>query len=254
MPLISPAKIEYDPFPIYEGKCCCFTCCEAGKIKIRLQLGRRAYSPGEKVNLSGSYLDNDSTIPVNVRVVLRQMNQLSTTGTFETTETGIDRIELASEEVEPQSSTSLENLLVTIPAVPPSFFGARGLEDALREPLLFTYVLSLQGKATSGHKVKVDMPILISALPPKSDAIHEAVNKTSHQIPITDPFQLQHLSVTDDSPCDTVPVMTGLDGALVVPSVTGTCNLWEKEEDTGNPADAFLYEPQVVVFPALTNN
>ena len=39
-------------------------------IKLKMSVARRAYAPGEAIDLTGSEVDNDSTIPVTVRVVL----------------------------------------------------------------------------------------------------------------------------------------------------------------------------------------
>jgi hypothetical protein len=246
--LLAPGSEEITPMSIYKTKICCFKCGDAGKVKAKLSVDRRAYAPGETVRLNGSTLENDSTIPVTARIVLRQIVRLCTTGAVHNTHEKVFRFELGSIEVEPQSSAQLENLKVVIPAVSPSFFGAKGLVTSKREALTFTYVLSLQGKATSGHKVKVEMPILISALPPLANAVSEATSMTSPKI--FDPFQLDTFAVTDDAPSSTVTIITGVEdtGGVVTPAAGVGGSIWEKEDDSGSSNQSYIYKPQVILF------
>lgn len=253
-PLLAPVVDQVEPMPIYKAKLCCFTCGEAGNIEIKLSLPRRAFAPGETIDLNGSEVINDSTIPVEARVVIRQIILLTTTSGLAKREY-THRIEVDNTIVEPQTSSQLESLNITVPALPPSFFGARGLLANNKEvqPLTFSYELSLQAKAKSGHKVKIDMPILISALPPKAEAIRSMASTTSN-IRIDTPFEIQSFAVCDDTPCATVTMTTGLeDIGEVVPAQTGAGNLWDAEEDQGNPVEAYSYQPQVVLFPSGVN-
>jgi hypothetical protein len=250
--LLSPYMIE-DEDQIKSMKFCCFACGEAGLVRIKLN-SRRAYAPGETLQLTGSEVMNSSSIPVTVRVVLRQTTQLATTGRFECRTEGSQRFEIASRVVDAGASVRLDDMNAVVPAVPPSFFGANGSSTARRDPLTFTYELSLQAKASSGHKVKVDMPVLISALPAKPQAIQEA-STNSNQVPIDSLFEIQNFAVTDDSPCDTVIMATGLEdsGGEVVPSAGGAANIYEVQ-DAGSSVNYYMYHPQVATFPSTFNN
>lgn len=250
--LLSPYMIE-DEDQIKSMKFCCFACGEAGLVRIKLN-SRRAYAPGETLQLSGSEVMNSSSIPVTVRVVLRQTTQLATTGRSNGRTEGSRRFEITSRVVDAGASVRLDDMNAVVPAVPPSFFGANGSSTARRDPLTFTYELSLQAKASSGHKIKVDMPVLISALPAKPQAIQEASTK-SNQVPIDSPFEIQNFAVTDDSPCDTVIMATGLEdsGGEVVPSAGGAANIYEVQ-DAGSSVNYYMYHPQVATFPSTFNN
>jgi hypothetical protein len=239
---------------IKKMKFCCFACGNAGFVSIEQNIGRRAYAPGETIDLRGSKVSNESSIPVTMQLVLRQHIQLSTTGAYAITTHGCQRFHLAETQIAPGSSFDLDELIkATVPAVPPSFFGAQGLSSAKREPLTFTYELSLQAKAKSGHKVKIDMPILVSALPPKSEALDEASTSVGTANMLT-PFDIQSFSVTDNSPCDTVNMVTGLEDnqGVIVPSVTGSTNLYDST-DLGSSVNAYHYQPQVVTFSSSTS-
>ena len=252
--LLAPAIDQIGPLTMYKSMVFCFPfgevpSGEAGNVEIKLSLPRRAFAPGEKIDLIGSKVINNCTIPVEARIVIRQIIMLSTTSGLSTEEC-THRIEVDSTFVEPQASSQLESFNITIPALPPSFFGARGLLARNKDvqPLTFSYALSLQAKAKSGHKVKIDMPILISALPPKAEAIRSMASTTSN-IRIDTPFEIQSFSVCDDTPCSTVAMTTGLeDIGEVVPAQTGAGNLWDAEEDQGTPVEAYTYQPQVILF------
>ena len=172
--LLCPTNTEEED-QIKKCHFCCFSCCEAGSIQMKFTCDRRAYAPGETVNLRGSTILNNSSILISARIVLRQHIQLTTTDRYHHTHNGTQRFELGSVSVEPGAQAHLSNLTLKVPAVPPSFFGSQGSSTAYSEPLIFTYELSLQAKAGSGHKVKIDLPILISALPPKVTAIEAAI-------------------------------------------------------------------------------
>jgi hypothetical protein len=239
---------------IKKMKFCCFACGNAGFVSIEMNVGRRAYAPGEIIDLQGSKVVNDSTIPVTMQLVLRQHIQLSTTGVYAFSTHGCERFHLAERETAPGTSFYLDELLnATIPAVPPSFFGAQGLASAKREPLTFTYDLSLQAKAKSGHKVKIDMPILVSALPPKPEAIAEASTSASTAANMLSPFEIQSFAVTDNAPCETVNIVTGLEDnqGVIVPSITGSTNLYDNT-DYGSSVNSYSYQPQVVTFSSTS--
>jgi hypothetical protein len=141
-----------------------------------------------------------------------------------------------------------DNLKISIPAVPPSFFGANGLSVARREPLKFTYKLIVQVKARSGHKVKLEEHILVSALPPTLEAINDASTNTTNNDVVSSEDILTH-AVIDDGPCDTVALQTGLeDGGVIEVSATGATNIWE-QDDTGASSNDYIYQPQVLMFP-----
>jgi hypothetical protein len=247
--LLLPIEIEHQD-QIKKMKLCCFSCGEAGPVTIRFQVGRRAYAPGQTVDLMNSEIVNNSSIHLRARVVLRQQVVLSTTSrSMEFRFHTENRLQLGHKMIAPKSEFSLDDMKIIIPAVPPSFFGAKGSTTAFREPLTYTYSLSLQGKAESGHKVKIDIPVLISALPPKASAIRDASNQNIDAPVVDDPFRIQEYSILDDKPCATVAPVTGLedDNGQIVPAMTGGGNIYEVE-DSGNGLGFCHYEPQVVVF------
>ena len=245
--LLKTAMIEEES-QIKKMKFCCFACGEAGLVSVKL-MSKRSYAPGQTLNIDGSKVINSSSIPVTVRVVLKQFIRLSTTGRFCIATEGIERFEIGEKLIQAGSSETLDGLTLIIPPVPPSFFGAQGSFCAKREPLIFSYCLSLQAKAKSGHKVQVNMPILISALPAKADAPsgYDGISA------IHDPFEIASYAVTDDSPCDTVNLVTGFEDtnqAAIVPSATGSANIYD-HEDGGSSENNYEYSPQVVTFPSL---
>ena len=101
------------------------------------------------MNIDGSKVINSSSIPVTVRVVLKQFIRLATTGRFHCGTEGIQRFEIGEKSIQAGSTGTLDGLTLIIPPVPPSFFGAQGSFCAQREPLIFSYALSLQAKAKS---------------------------------------------------------------------------------------------------------
>jgi hypothetical protein len=247
--LLLPFNVQHEE-QIKKVKLCCFSCGEAGPVMIKFQVDRRAYAPGEIVDLANSEIFNNSSIHVRARVVLHQHIALSTTSkALERRFHAKHRLQLGHKIVAPHSEVNLDDLKIIIPAVPPSFFGSKGSAIAFREPLMYTYVLSLQGKAESGHKVKIDIPILISALPPKASAIRDASNQNIDVPVLMDTFRIREYAILDDKPCTTVAPVTGLedeDGQIVT-AVTGGGNIYEAE-DSGNGTGYCHYEPQVVVF------
>jgi hypothetical protein len=250
--LLSQFKMEKEK-QIKKTKFCCCSCREAGLVTVKLN-SRRAYAPGETLQLTGSQVVNSSSISVTVRIVIRQTIKLATTGSREVTHYGSQRFEIGSKELDPGSSIGLDDFQAVVPALPPSFFGARGSATARREPLIFTYELSLQAEASAGTKVKVVMPILISALPPKQQAIQDANASNNNLVPIDNPFEIQSYAVTDDSPCNTVIMATGLeDGAgKIADSATGAANIYEPE-DGGSSSKTYMYQPQVLTFQSTFN-
>ncbi len=212
-------------------------------------MARRAYAPGEKIDLSGSTMCNNSELPVTVRVVLRQHVRIQTTG-YSRHETGtINRFELWNTHANAGESVKLDDTPMMIPAVHPSFFGANGSAVARREPLIISYDLSLQAKAKSGHKVKVELPILVSALPPTASAIEEA-STSSESIPITThPFDIGQYAFVNDGYCNTVAPVTGFEdiNGTVVSAQGGGVNIYEAS-DAGSGFNSYHYDPQIVVF------
>jgi hypothetical protein len=215
----------------------------AGDMKIKMHVARRAYAPGETIDFTGSRIENNSSIPITLCVILKQRSEYCQKKSF------FDEIELGNLEVEPLSSSCLENIKITIPAVPPSFFGAKGLglSSYNLEPLTFGYILSLEGKSSGGCKVIVNMPILVSALPPTNNAIEQAMSSPPIQVQSStydpDPVGLEEHSVTHDRLVHTVIMATGLEdcnGAVMSASTgTGDGPMMLQDED---------YSPQVVVF------
>mmetsp|Transcript_15934 Transcript_15934/g.23130 ORF Transcript_15934/g.23130 Transcript_15934/m.23130 type:complete len:243 (+) Transcript_15934:357-1085(+) len=97
------------------------------------------------------------------------------------------------------------------------------------------------------------MPILISALPLKQDAIQDA--STSNNLGLLrTPLEIHKYVVTDDSPCDTVIMATGFeDGAeTIVNSASGAANIYEPE-DKGSSSTSYTCQPQVLTFPSTLN-
>ena len=253
--LLAPIQNKTDDLPIYSSKCCCFAWNSAGTVSIKLKLRRSAYAPGETIDMDGSQVTNDSTLQITVRAVLKQEVKLSTTGIIQRSTSGIYRFPLFEASCAPQSSFVLHGLGANIPALPPSFFGAKGLTAAGNpaEPLTFTYLLSVQAKAKSGHKVSLEVPLLVSALPPKKNAIDAAASMNPVQF--HDAFLIQNFTVTDERPCDTVEVHTGQeDGGHLAPSVSGLANIWNIEEDMGSAMKSYEYQPQVSMYPSYPSN
>ncbi len=244
--LLKKAMIEEES-QIKQMKFCCCAWGEAGLVSVKL-MSKRSYAPGQTLNIDGSKVINSSSIPVTVRVVLKQFIRLATTGRIHRETGGTQKFEIGAKVIQAGSSETLDGLTLIVPPVPPSFFGAQGSSCAKREPLLFSYALSLQAKAQSGHKVQVNMPILISALPAKVDAPSGYDDITA----IHDPFEIASYAVTDDSPCDTVNPVTGFEDTnqmAILPSATGSANICDQEDQ----GIYYEYSPQVVTFPSLAN-
>jgi len=246
--LLSPAYNQIEPSPIYAAKFCCFKFKEAGTVNIKLHLNRRAFAPGETLALSGSEVMNDSTMNCTWQIVLRQDIKISTSGRLASSKNGYEKFTLLEKGVASQSHLRLDDLKAKIPAVPPSFFGANGLSVARREPLRFSYKLVLQVKAPSGHKVKVEEHILVSALPATREAIENF--STSGCPPIVTSADISTYAVSDDGPCETVALQTGLeDGGVIETAATGTANIWEQDDTGASGNTNYIYQPQVLVFP-----
>lgn len=253
--LLSPCLIE-DETNIMKCKFCCFKCGDAGPVRIQLMMSRRAYAPGETIDMGKSKVFNMSTISVYVRVVLKQIIELQTTGKLSNSTRGEQKYTLDSKSLGPGKEVTLEDFKLAIPAVPPSFFGAKGSIAAKREPLRFTYELSLQAKAQSdgGHKVRVDIPILVSALPPTKAAILDA-SSANDNLTLYGNFALEKYAILDDRPCDTVAPVTGMEdgNGVITTSVNEGTNIYEPD-DHGSNLNSIHYQPQVVTFPSLENN
>lgn len=252
--LLLPAEKNVVDEPIYSTKICCFTCGQAGMITIKLSLNRSAYAPGETVEMHGEVV-NDSSIPVEARVVLKQHIKLQTTGSWDVAHTGQQKFRLYTIECEAHSTRQLGDLPVQIPAVPPSFYGSKGM-FVRRDPLTYHYTISLEGASKGGSKVSSEIPVLISALPPTRKAVMAAQSNLTTNLAMTDPAQVQANAVLDDRPCKTVEEKTGFeDGLNLTPTVDGSGNvyngnIYSHTEDSGGDSHGNVpYQPVVSIFP-----
>lgn len=245
--LLSPVLVD-DEDQVKKYKICCFACCEAGSVQLKFKCNRRAFAPGQRVTIDGTSVINNSNVDLRIHVVLRQHIRLSTTYGWDTT-TAKQIFHLGSSSVDSGTEKILDGMPIQIPAVPPSFFGGKGSPIGSSEPLTYTYDISFRVQVPNGNTVKIDLPVLISALPPKDSAIEAA--PSASLVGLTDAFSIKDNAVLDDVRCDTVPPITGLedgDGELK-PSTVGAVNIYEPE-DAGSSTHAYSYEPEVVVFPS----
>jgi hypothetical protein len=231
-PLLAPFQKESKELPLYKIKFFFISCGEAGTAKIKVKLGRRAYAPGEPIDLFCD-LSNNSTLSVDLKVVLKQHILMTESSRHAISQRMERDFFLFKKHCEAQSSLFVGHRhgpieTIRVPAfLPPSFFGARGLAAAggrSIDPLTFTYHLEVEAKADSGSKINVKIPILISALPPTSDAVLAASGEIP--VPVYKAFGVKEFTITDDSPCETVKSHPGKkDGGArdIVPSVT---NIW----------------------------
>lgn len=246
--LLTPTDSRVGPTPLNEFSFCCFKCGAAGNVELKLSLPRRAFAPGEMIDLSGSEVINDSTIPVQARVHVRQLIKLTSQNTLSPLFRDETRFfELDSILVKSQTTSNLGSLNVTVPALPPTFFGARGFtaRNKAVEPLKFCYELSLEVEAKSGHKEKIGVPILISASPPKVEPIRDKSQFRANRI--VDPFEIQRFTICGDAPCAS-EAKSVQDAGTIVPAITGAGHLWDIDQDERAAMKAYPFQPQVVLF------
>jgi hypothetical protein len=127
------------------GNCCCPGWSSVGTALVRASLTRQVFASGEPLGLTVT-LQNDTSSPLQVTVVLERWATLRTTSKhfhcekkFKTT------ITVYEESVDAGSSWTFDGSRreAKVPPAYPSFFGARGIASAYREPVTFTYALGV---------------------------------------------------------------------------------------------------------------
>ena len=252
--LLSPVEHTTPLSPIYGCSCCGMKCCkEEGNVSTSLRLERRAYAPGEKVEVGGKVV-NDTKKDIPISIVLRQYVVLSSSGRS-TTSSRSDFI-LSRGVVSAGGELDASSLSPCImPHVFPSFSG--GVEGPISRSfypcLKWTY--SIEVRAGSDKKmfataIHSRIPILVSTAPPFAEAVEKARSMRNDAVTIDNPWQIFDFAVHGPEPSDTTPKITGdEDAGRVMPaSGIGFVTTTDYSEDRGRLGPEPRYQPVVNTF------
>lgn len=157
--------IEYaDPSPVRMSSSCCFpSWTSLGTAALRARLSRQTFASGEPLELTASLL-NDASSPLVVTVALVRWALLSTTQKkFHHQQMFKTAIPIYQESVDAGGAWTFDGVRrnMRFPPAYPSFFGASGIATASREPVTFTYALSVTvappGMCAKAHTVQFPM-------------------------------------------------------------------------------------------------
>ena len=207
---------------------CCMKCCKAnGLVSIDLKTDRRSYAPGETIDTSDSYVQNNSSADLEMKISIVQLVIMKTA--FGSSCDRQKKFNLTTVALPRFSKLPLSQYqsFLKIPAIFPSFNGGVSeLPTRQRYPCLeWSYVLEVKvafpkSCASSAHAA---IPMLISCAPPYPSAIQEASNL---QTAVFEPYQAraQALSIFEEAisgpePSQTTPHITGAeDGGNTIPA------------------------------------
>lgn len=261
--LLAPAQQATAPSPIYNCSCClgCKCCKEQGFVSTALSLGRRAYAPGEQIDLGGKVV-NETKKELTVRVKLRQDVVLSTGG-YGSASSRFD-YDLSTAFCPAGSELDLGTLAnMVVPHVYPSFYGGvSGPISRSHYPCLkWTYTIEVSAqfaKESYSSAVHTRIPVLISTAPPLPEAVEKARSMrkdvSADSLSADNPWQIFDQALHGPEPSDTTPKITGdEDGGKIMPAfgigVVGTSDF---SEDKGRLGPAPSYQPVINAFDAST--
>mmetsp|Transcript_27643 Transcript_27643/g.79794 ORF Transcript_27643/g.79794 Transcript_27643/m.79794 type:complete len:682 (-) Transcript_27643:40-2085(-) len=255
--LLSPAEHSTPFSPIYGCSCCGMKCCkEEGMVSTSLKLNRRAYAPGEKIEVGGKVV-NDTKKDMPVSVVLRQYIVLHSAGRSATQSRSDFMLSQGLVSAGGELDISSFSPCIT-PHVFPSFSG--GVEGPINRSfypcLKWTYSIEVRagsGKDSFATAVHSRIPILVSTAPPFAEAVEKA-RSMRNDVTIDNPWQIFDFAVHGPEPSETTPKITGEEDAGRVMPATGIgfVTTTDYSEDRGRLGPEPRYQPVVNTFDNTT--
>lgn len=251
--LLSPAQQSTPLSPVYNFSCCGMKCNAQGLVSTSLSLDRRAYCPGELVQLGGKVV-NETQKKIPVQVVLRQYVSLS--NGFSSTSARND-FRIGTEFCSALGELDLSALpRVTVPPVYPSFDGGvHGPTSRSHYPCLkYTYTIEVRAgpEGSCASAVHSRIPLLISTAPPFPEAIEKARSTTMEISPDVNPWEIFDHALHGPEPSDTTPKISGEeDGGKIV--ALGVVSTTDFSEDKAHLGPAPSYQPVINVFGTSDN-
>jgi len=247
--LLSPhiAKVGPEPF----ASCCGFG--KYGMGTIKLIMDRRAYAPGEVVDLSKStVLFEGRKDDMSVEIELEGHYHLSCyRGSTITNQS----YRIGSMDLTPNIALSMRGDF-RIPHVYPSFWGGiNGRTRSLYSCLRWTYSLKItvKGSGYCGNYVQASLPVLICSAPPYASVLEQYQNLSPKQPSITSIWDIFNEAVTgSEEACTTAPSITGPEDSGQIVNLGVPVNTWEGKEDNHNVGeggkDSTSYQPIITTF------
>jgi hypothetical protein len=142
----------------------------------------------------------------------------------------------------PLSSLELTGTTIKIPAVAPTFFGVPSVSI---QPFTFTYSISLEVNVQGKICCSSEIPVLISALPPKQDHL----NLYSSKGPNHGTIDIESLSITEDTRCDLVSSKSRLEeGDKIITGIDHNHNIYDLQGNSiGQNSRVNPFRPNVLV-------
>ena len=246
--LLAPFQTQTMDAAIHNCAYCGCKCCRAdGLVSITLATDRLAYAPGEKIDLAGSKVVNESTKDMTASIILRRFVIMRTASNVSTHR--LTNYCLAQVPIPPSSTTDMSTQSCTIPSVFPSFYGGiQGTPTPQFYPCLrWTYAIDLQvgfqGVCTGeAHAIS---PLLISAAPPYAGAIQTLTALATIQTP----WDIFNYAVVGPEACHTCPTITGPEDGGIATNAEQLGPIWTNDhEDAGVVGETPLYQPVVQTF------
>lgn len=212
--LLSPAKNETSPEPIFS--CCC--CGKQGMVTVLLEVDRSAYAPGETIGFRGN-ITNDTKKKLAVKLILTQHVKLMTYASSSNRTIDVVLGETVCSPGEMLDASSLA--ACSLPPVFPSFGGGvTGTPSRNFFPcLMWTYTLVLKAELADsicGSSVSAIVPLLVSAAPPYAEAVSKADPEPSL---VVDKWAIFDFALQGPGRSDISPQITGAeDGGSICPA------------------------------------
>mmetsp|Transcript_4008 Transcript_4008/g.6009 ORF Transcript_4008/g.6009 Transcript_4008/m.6009 type:complete len:401 (-) Transcript_4008:136-1338(-) len=239
---------------------------------MQLQVERRAYAPGERINLSGSTVQNQTSSNLDITFRLDQSIMMQTVGQHHKVARRRRRSHNTMGGGGPIQCPPGEGVsppVVRVPAVPPAFYGAKGSTWCAREAVMWSYALVMKAEMvankrnknnSSGSCCEVVVPILVCSAPPYKSSMEKASASVMAPTMVLDPFMLSYYTVNDSGISGTCPCISGREnGGLVVPDAFFTngpvyVNNYNDdhdgiEENTRGRQQQYKFQPMVLTFP-----
>jgi len=219
VPLLHPVSHHSENVSIIEknGKL-------SGNIKCQLILDRAIYAPGEDIITCGSNVINFSKHNAVVKVNLNRTMELGSRSKCSKVRT--QTFTLYEGLCNPLSSLELAGVSVKVPAVAPSFFG---IPIGSTQPFTFTYFISLEAIVPDNTSCSSEIPVLISALPPKRKYLSLYSSKCPNHVLL----DIESLALRNETQSDLVYSKTRVEeGDIIVPGIDHHHSIYDVMENS----------------------
>jgi hypothetical protein len=212
----------------------------SGNIKCQLILDRAVYAPGEAIIASGSNVVNLSKHNAVVKMNLIRKVELGSSSPCSKVQTQL--FPLYEGLCNHLSSLELVGSTINVPAIAPTFFGN---PNGSPQSFTFSYSVSLEVNIQGDMCCSSQIPVLISALPPKR--IYLA--SFSSKFPNHGPIDINSSSITEEIRSDLVSHKSTVEeGDKIVTAIDHFHNIYElQENDFGEHFGVNPFRPSVLM-------